>query len=159
MKDDKEKIRLRRKRDQVLAKLDDGAEEKPVKIAWVRPVSGRGREVSVLDAESKNELVMLGNLDRLNESSRKIAEEELGRRYLVPRITRIIRTDVSFGNWYLEVETDLGHRRFLMKDPNTSVVRVTDDTLLIRDVIGNRYEIESLARLDEHSRVALDRII
>jgi len=159
MKDDKGKIRLRRKHDQVLLKSGDDTEEKPVKIAWVRPVSGRGQEVSIIESGSNKELVMLESLDCLDASSRQTAEEELERRYLVPRITRITKTDVNFGNRYFEVETDRGHRKFLVKNPNTCVVRVTDDNLLILDVLGNRYEIVSLSELDADSRVALDRTI
>ena len=159
MKDPTHRIQLSRDHDQVRVTLEDGEEARAVKIVWARPVSGRGREVSILDAENSEELVMLEGLDSLDAASRLVAEEALDLRYLVPCITAINRADVSYGNRYFDVETDRGPRQFLIKDPNANVIHVTDDRLMIRDVIGNRYEIVSVAALDPPSRHALDQVI
>ena len=159
MKHEVENVRLHRTHDQVLATLGEGTEASPVKLAWARPVSGRGREVCILDAATSKELVMLESLDGLDDASRLVAEDALALRYLVPRITSIVRAYVSFGNRYFDVQTDRGPRQFLIKDPNTNVIHVTDDRLMIRDVIGNRYEIASVAALDPRSREALDQVI
>jgi hypothetical protein len=159
MKDPTHRLQLSRDHDQVLVTLEDRDEACPVKIVWARPVSGRGREVSILDAKSNEELIMLESLDRLDKASRLVAEEALDLRYLVPCITAINRADVSYGNRYFDVETDRGPRQFLIKDPNANVIHVTDDRLMIRDVIGNRYEIVSVAALDLPSRHALDQVI
>ena len=149
-------IILYRKLDRLFAKIDD-AEEKPVKLVWARPITGHGQEISIV-GEDKKEICLLKSLDGLDPHSRRIAEEELERRYLVPRITRVIGTKPSYGNRYWHVETDRGQRHFVMKDPSKNVVWVTHDRLIIRDTLGNRYQIESLSRLDAHSRAEVEKV-
>lgn len=147
---------LIRREDQVLARRE--GEWVPVTLVWARPVSGRGQEVCILDKEGK-ELAMVPGLDRLCGDSRRIAAEELEKRYLIPKIHRVPATNAHFGSRYWEVETDCGPRRFLIKDPNASVVWVTSDHIIIKDTMGNRYEIESLAALDDGSRLHVDRVL
>jgi len=152
------KVRLVRKLDGVFASFDGSGEEKPVKLVWARPVSGKGEEVSIV-GKDKTELMMLKNLDCLDATSRKIAEEELAARYLVPKITRVIRTHPSFGNRYWAVETNLGWRSFVMKDPTKNASWLSQDRVIIRDTLGNRYEIESVSKLDVRSRAEVQKVL
>jgi hypothetical protein len=151
-------MKLVRKLDGVFARFGDGKKDMPVRIVWARPVSGKGRELSILDKDKK-EVRMLDSLDCLDPESRQIAREELDKRYLMPKITKVSKTSAHFGNRYWDVETDRGARRFLMKDPNKNVIWVTDDRLIIRDTQGNRYEIESFSALDSRSKFETDKII
>lgn len=158
MKKNRGSVTLRRKMDQLLAKTPDSDEELPAKIVWARPVSGRGQEVSILGTDNR-EIAYLGNLSELDDDSREVAKAELARRYLVPRITRVARADANYGNRYWKVETDRGSRTFLMKDPAANVIRLTEDRLILRDTLGNRYEIESVSALDEASRAFISRVL
>ena len=158
MDDRKDDLRLTRKLDRVYAHFPGNGEPAPVRLVWARPISGKGQEVSVL-SEDKKEIAMIRSLDDLDADSRRIAEAELEQRYLVPKITRVIRTMATFGNRYWAVETDRGHQAFLMKDPNKNAIWVTEDRLILRDTIGNRYEIESLRALDDRSRAEIERVI
>ena len=100
---------LRRQGDRlVLRFVDDGAEDVPVRLVWPRPATGRGAEVSILDVKTRKELVLLRDFDALDDESRGLLDEEMSVRYIIPRITRVIRTDAHFGNRYWEVETDRG---------------------------------------------------
>jgi len=153
-----EKLSLLRKGDQVFARLGDRSEEIPVKLVWVRPISGRGREISVV-GKDKKEIMLLSDSGCLDPDSRAIAEEELERRYLVPKITKVTRTESTFGNRYWDVETDRGLRRFLVTDPNVNVLWLTDDRLVIRDTFGNRYEIDSFSALDKRSKTEIEKVI
>jgi len=148
---------LVRKHDQVFLRGADGSEV-PVRIVWTRPISGRGSEISLLN-EKKKEILMLKSIELLDPDSRTIAESELEHRYLVPRITSVISTSPHFGSRYWDVETNLGRRRFVLKDPNKNAVWVTEDHLVIRDTLGNRYEINPFSRLDDHSRAEVDKVI
>ena len=148
---------LVRKHDQVFLKRADGSEVS-VRVVWTRPISGRGREISLLD-EKKKEVLMLENLDLLDPASRSIVETELEKRYLVPRITRVISTSAHFGSRYFRVETHLGPRHFVLNDPNKNVTWVTADHMVIRDTLGNRYEINPLSGLDARSRAEVDKVI
>ena len=151
-------MRLVRRQDRVYAQLNREEEEVPVKLVWARPVSGKGQEVSVLDNDKK-ELFLLRSLDCLDPDSRRVAEDELDRRYLVPKITRVASTYTNFGARYWHVETDRGCRSFVMKDPSKNVTWVTDDRLIIRDTLGNRYEIESFGGMDPRSRAEVEKVI
>jgi len=151
-------FRLIRKDDQVLLKFADGGEEVPVRMVWVRPISGRGLEVSLLD-EKKKELLMLRSLDALDEESREIAVTELQRRYLVPRIVRVLSTSAHFGNRYWDVDTDRGRRKFVLRDPNKNATWLTEDHLLLRDTTGNCYEVNPFSGLDRHSKEEVWKIV
>jgi len=149
---------LLRKHDQVVIRFADGGDELPVRLTWARPIYGRGCEVSLLD-EHKHEVLTLPGLDCLDVESRRVAEDELTKRYLVARIKRVIHAEAHFGNRYLHVETEQGVRRLAMKDPARNAIWVTDDRLIVRDSLGNRFEVPSFSALDPASRVELMKVI
>ena len=151
-------FKLFRKLDQIFLQYGSDGEARPVKLVWARPVSGQGQEVSVLDNEKK-EILMLFNLDALDLDSRRIVEEALDRRYLMPRITRVLRTHAHIGTRYWHVETNHGPRHFVVRNPNRDVVWVTNDRIVLRDPLGNRFEIPSLTALDAASRAEVDKVI
>jgi hypothetical protein len=151
-------IQLRRQGDQVVLDPGDGKEPKPVKLVWAQPVSRRGGPVSILDAE-KNEIAMLPNLDALDPESRQVAEDELLGRYLVARITRVIRARATYGVRYWHVETDRGERRFAIKHTSKNAIWVTDNHLVLRDTLGCRYEINPFSALDRRSRAEVEKVL
>ena len=134
------------------------AEPVPVTLVWPRPISARGADIAVLDSEGK-ELLLLHSLDETDADSRACIEEELRRRYLICRITRVMAITVQFHDWYWEVETDRGPRQFAMKDPHANTIWNSDDHVIFRDTLGNRYEIPSLRALDPVSRAQVQRMI
>jgi len=149
---------LGRRNDRVVLRPADGTEEITVRLAWVRPVQGRGGEISFLD-EHKHEVALLPGLHCLDPVSRRIAEDELAKRYFIPRIVRVVRTDAHFGNRYWTVVTEIGDRRFVIKDPFRSITWVTRDHMIIRDTLGNRYEINPFSGLDPFSQNEVMKII
>jgi len=158
MTDQKVKVTLRRKKDQVLAKTGGSDEEKPAKIVWARPVSGRGEEVCILDPDNR-EIAFLEDLSQLDPESMAIAKDELHHRYLISRIAKVNEAEANYGNRYWDVETDRGPRRFVMRDPAANAVWLTADRLVLRDTLGNRYEIVSMAALDEASRAFVNNVL
>jgi hypothetical protein len=152
-------VRLLRRADQVFASFEDSSEETEVKPVWARPLSGRGGEVCFLDREKKREVFMLKSLEALDPESRRVAEAELGMRYLVPRVIRVLRTEASCGVRYWHVRTDLGERRFALKHASRNAVWVTPDHLILRDTLGCRYEIKPYSALDAKSKTQVDKVI
>ncbi len=102
---------------------------------------------------------MLPGLNALEEQCAVIATEELEKRYLIPKITQVKKASTCSGNRYMEVETDRGPKTILIKDPNSNVLWFTNDRLMIRDTLGNRFEIASLAKLSDRSQKEIDKII
>ncbi|MDD5674280.1 MAG: DUF1854 domain-containing protein [Chitinivibrionales bacterium] len=142
-------IKLIKKNDQVYAVVE-GNEPQEVRIVYLRPLSGMGREISIIG--KKEELVCVKSLDELDGPSQIIAKQELESAYYLPRITAIAKTETHFGNRYFYVETNKGPAQFLLKNPYVSVRWVTDDEAIIIDAMNNRFHIPSVKNLDPRSR-------
>lgn len=139
----------------------DASMEKPepVRIVWARPLSGRGGPVSVMRAGKKREIAFFPDLNALPDESRRIALEELDAGMVMPKILVINQVKPRFGNYYWDVDTDLGKRRFLLSSPENNSFRPKEDTIVIRDVSGNCYEISRVSALDAASRGEMDRAL
>jgi len=138
--------------------IRDGAEI-AVRLVWARPLTARGGELAIVD-EKKREHALLPGIDALAPDSRAVAERALGERYLIARIVRVHETSVHLGTRYWTVDTDRGPRRFAMREPRKNVHwLVPRQRCLIRDTMGNRYEIEALAALDARSQAEVNRVL
>ncbi len=118
-------------------------------------MSGKGKEISFISNDQQ--YLLIEGLHVLDALSRAIVEEELEKSYFLPKINKIVSTEVFQGNRYFEVDTDKGRCRFIIKNPFTSI-REMAQGVLIRDVVGNQFIIEDLRRLDEKSRRELEKI-
>lgn len=136
-----------------------GSEPQAVRIVWARPLSERGGAVSVMQAGKKREVAFLPTLDVLTEESRRIAEEELAAGTVLPRITAIHGIRPRFGNYYWDVETDLGRRTFVFSSPENNHLRPAPDLIVIKDVNGNCFEINPVSGLSPSSKRELDRVL
>ena len=152
-------VKLRRRGDQLVVYPPGRKEAVPARIVWARPLTGPGGVASILHASKKEEIAILQSFDHLDETSRGVLEEELQRRYFLPSIIRVIKTKAAFGNRYWDVETDCGPRQFLMKSPETNATWLTDDHCILRDTLGNCYEIESIEKLDPESRAKAQSVL
>lgn len=95
----------------------------------------------------------------LDPHSRAIVEDELEKNYFQPEIIEIICTEVFQGNRYFEVITNKGKCKFVIKNPYTSIRKIPGGGLMIRDVVGNQYVINSLDELSDKSRRELEKIM
>lgn len=158
MRDVECEFTLFREADRVFIRFADGGEPTPVKLLWARPISGRGGEVSIV-GEDKEEVAMIENLEALDQDSRRVAEEALWAHYLLPRITRVICAEATFGVRYWHVETTLGERRFALKNADRNAVWLSDDHLVLKDTLGARYEINPFSQLDSRSQAEVEKVI
>lgn len=151
-------VKLERRGDQVVAWDGDG-EPTPVRIVWSRPLTQPNGLISILHAKKKKEVAFFETIDELDADSRAIVLDELSRRYFLPKVLRVLAARATFGNRYWDVETDRGRRQFLMKSPETNAIWVTEDRCILRDTLGNCYEIESMAGLDLQSREKAEMVL
>jgi hypothetical protein len=151
-------FRLVRDADQVSVRFDVDGRKIPVKIACARPISGREELISMLDRDKK-EVAMVESLAALDPESRAVVLEELARRYLFPRITRVRHIEAMFGIQYWQVETTAGERCFALKNDSKNVVWITDQHLVLQDTLGCRYEVRPVSDLDTASRAQLTAAI
>ena len=150
-------LKLLRRGDAIFAESDQ-SEPVEVKLVYARPVSDRSEGISVLSRKEKEEIAWINRLSDLEEPSRSIAREALEERYPICYVESVVHSFVNHGHRYLKVETNRGFRYFNLKEPGKNVTWLSDDRLVIRDSMGNRYEI-SLSKLDEESRARLDKVL
>ena len=128
-----------------------------VKIVKIAPLSSPDEYISFLD--SKNEQIgLLRDLGGLDEGSRRIIEEELNKRYLTFTVREIRSIRIEFGISYWEVETNKGPKDFVARDVHENVLRPAAQRLVILDVEGNRFEIDS-SRLDKKGTGLLNTVL
>lgn len=151
--------RLWRDNGKVLYQDETIAEPQAVRVVWARPLSNRSGPVSILMAEKKKEVAYIPDLAQLPAESRQVALEELGENVVMPVIKEIIRVNPRFGNFYWDVETDMGRRTFLLLSPETNAYRPSPDTVILRDVSGNCYEIQSVSGLSASSWHEMDKVL
>jgi len=138
-------------------RLQGEEEPLPVSIVYLRPLSAR-TEISFFDDDS-HEVLSMESLNELSPACRKLAEAQLAERYHMPQITRVASIETIFGSHYWKVETDKGSCEFAFKEPGKNVTYLNQDHLVLRDAIGNRYEIPSLSQLDANSRRQVNKIL
>ena len=95
--------------------LTDVAGRRHVGVQPVRafPISDPRHGISLCDADG-HEVLWLDDLDDLPEPLRRLLEEDLSRRELVPVLQRIVRISAPVEPSEWEVETDRGPTRFIL---------------------------------------------
>lgn len=121
------------------------------------PVSDPNHGIAICDAAG-HEILWIDNLEDLPGPARRVLEEELARRELMPHIRRIktVSAPVEPSEW--EVETDRGPTRFIL-DSEDNVRRLGEHRAMIVDAHGLRYLIPDLRVLDATSRRLLERYL
>lgn len=155
----KDKFYLSRKGDQVFLRFVGDEAEMPVRILLVAPLSDEQRTVSIMHQTEKRELALLYTLDTIGEKERQIIQNEIKRRYFFPKIQAILDINIHLGDYYWDVLTDRGPRKFLLNSPAMNIRWLSDQRLLLSDSEGIKYELENIQALDHDSRDWVDRIL
>ena len=128
-----------------------GAEPQPVKAIRPLPLSEPHR-VILLDDDNE-EVLRLDDASGLDEEGQRVLAEALDERYYLPNIQAVTKTTTMFGTHYWDVVTDRGEVRFALREPGKNVTWVEPQVrCVIRDTVGNRFQIEDLQQLDPASR-------
>ncbi|MBE6713437.1 MAG: DUF1854 domain-containing protein [Ruminococcaceae bacterium] len=107
--------------------------------------------------EDREELGMIRSLSLLSDEAASLCRAELKKKYFAPKILKIVKLTERFGSSFWDCETDYGLKKFTVKDPHRSILRLGEDRAYVVDVDGCRYEIESLKGMDKksHSKIEL----
>ncbi len=129
-----------------------------LKVAIVRafPLSEPSGFLSVRDDANKEVGLIVDPAD-LSVENRRLVEEDLERRYLVPTVLRIVSAKERFGTVDWTMETDRGVCRFTTRNLRENVQRPAPGRIILSDVDGNRYDIRNLDRLNRESQELLFR--
>jgi len=83
--------------------------------------------------------------------TREILSAELERKYFYFHIKKIKTLKDNRGFTYWTCDTDCGEVTFTVQDTFRSITKISDDKIMIQDVDGCRYGIDSLEALDKKS--------
>ena len=126
----------------------------------VCPLSDPDRYLALRGPEPNGkEFGLLRHWRRLSPDSRRLVEAELERRYLHPRVERIISLKDYSGVQFCVLETDRGVREITLRDVRDNVIYLGATRVLITDAEGNRYDVPDLTALDRASRAFLARVL
>jgi hypothetical protein len=130
-----------------------------VKPVWAAPLSRPKKYLAILDSKGEDVALFTEPENELSSSSFEAVLAEIRRRDLTSRIARIQNVREDNGAAYFAVVTDRGARDFVATNLSTNAIWFGDDRLLFVDTEGNRFEIESLAALDDRSRAFIEGIL
>ncbi|MBM3216669.1 DUF1854 domain-containing protein [Candidatus Poribacteria bacterium] len=127
-----------------------------VTVRRLRPLSDPEHYVSVWIGDDR-EIGIIRDPAELDTDSREIIAEELGLRYFVPVIHRIVKVKERFGVHDWQAETSRGTLTFSVRGLHDNLKQIPPSRLLVTDVRGNRYDIPDVNALDAHSYVQIQR--
>ena len=132
--------------EELVVQLPDGTTHTKVEPVRSFPINETSRYIALLDDEG-NEIGIVEDVKKLTSQSRDVLMEELQKRYFMPKITKINSLEGHFGVTEWNVETAQGDVEFGMRS-RYDIVTLENGRVLIKDVDGNRYEIENYNKLD-----------
>ena len=137
-----------------------GEDYKHVVLRRIMPIDQPLHYISVADQENK-EIAILKSVADLQDSQREIVERELDSRYYSPEVLDLMSVKDKLGYVYMEMrlrnkqgkEYD---KSCAVKDVSRNIRMLSNNSVIIFDVDGNRYIVEDLMQLDKHSIKRLD---
>lgn len=115
------------------------------------PLSHPEAHIVLRDGGGK-ELGVLRHLQDVAPEIRELLSTQLQRRYFLPKIIGLDGITERFGSSVWDLQTDRGSCTVTTRQMNEAVFEIEPGRYIITDVEGNRYEIPSMADLDEDSR-------
>ena len=124
------------------------------------PIKEPMKYISVADHENK-EIGIIRAIEDLKNGQLDIVINELDNRYYAPHVLEILSVKDKLGYVYIEMrvqnKNDKAYtKNCAVKDVNRNIRMLSDTSLIIFDVDGNRYIVDDLDKLDKHSIKRLD---
>ena len=151
-------LELRCEASRLQCRLPGEDDWREVTLVRLFPYSKPREWISVLDKEDK-EVGVLENLEGMSRETRELILGELDRRYLMPRIQRLLSCKRRFNVSQWTADTSRGRVTFMTRGLRDQVQQPLPRHLILTDVEGNRYEIPDVAALDPASRRLIEEQI
>jgi hypothetical protein len=153
------KFKLKREKDGTLTLIRSNKKRsKNVRSVVLNPMSISAKWYE-LQSEDGRTLETIPDLAALDVPTRKLLEEDIRDRYVLPEIKKIVslRQESSISYW--EVETDRGPRDFVIKERLDNIIEDGSGGYSIKDVVGNYFVVKDPGKLDAKSRRLFDKVI
>lgn len=155
---DPSRLRFDKRGDALILTVADDRSYLKVRPVRAFPLTEINEYIGLLDAIAGREIGMLRSLKDLDGCTRQMIQQELTKRYFIPKISRITDARREYGTIYWDVETDRGDRHFIMRGIRDSIHEIEPGRYLMIDIDGNRFEIPQLADLNARSQALWDRL-
>ena len=132
---------------------NDGTEEVSDRIFLYRafPHEFLYEYISVVGEDDK-EIGLIYNIEDFDTDTASLLRREIDRRYYAPVITEIKSVKERYGFSYWKVTASDGRSiSFTMQDTFKNIVHIGDDSIMLIEVDGNRFTIESVSSLGSKS--------
>lgn len=153
------KIELFRREQVLCAHIEGEKCAWNVRPVWASPLSRPDRFLALLDSKDKEFALVINPQQELDAASWTAAQEEMKRRDLTARVTRVESAREEGGAAYFVVETDRGRREFVANNLSTNALYFGESRLILLDVDGNRFDFADLEKLDQRSRDLIDGVL
>ena len=137
-----------------------GEDYKHVVLRRIMPMQQPWNYISVADHENK-EIAILKSVDALPEVQKSVVKTELDNRYYSPEILDVVSVQDKLGYVYMEMR--LKNKKGIeytkncaIKDVSRNIRTLSDNSIIIFDVDGNRYIAPDLSKLSRQSLRKLD---
>ena len=115
--------------------------------------------ISVIDADNK-EIGIIYDIADYDKETEELLRCELERKYYEPKVKSIQSLKERYGFSYWTVITTEDRKiSFTMQDTFRNIIRAGSDKLILLDVDGNRFVIESILGLDKKSHKKIELYI
>jgi hypothetical protein len=138
----------------------DEKEYKHVTLRRTMPIIQPMSYISIADHENK-EIGILRSVNELTDAQQQMVVNELDNRYYSPTILEVLSVKDKLGYVYIEmrVKNKKGTeytKSCAVKDVNRNMRMLTESSMIIFDVDGNRYIVPKINELDKNSIKKLD---
>ena len=137
-----------------------GEDYKHIVLRRIMPIDQPLHYISVADQDNK-EIAIIKAVADLEDTQREIVERELDNRYYSPQVLDIMSVKDKLGYVYMEMrlrnkqgkEYD---KSCAIKDVSRNIRMLSNNSVIIFDVDGNRYVVSDLGALNKQSLRRLD---
>ena len=133
--------------------LNFGGEEKRALLHLLFPYDSPDANISVLDEENR-EIGIIAKLSDFDGDSLAAIKKEIGRKYYVREITKIVELRDRHGITFWRVKCSDNPENiveFSLRDTYGSMFHLSDVRVIISDTDGNRFSITDVTKLDKSS--------
>ncbi|MCL1885042.1 MAG: DUF1854 domain-containing protein [Defluviitaleaceae bacterium] len=141
-----------------------GEDHHHIVLRRIMPMKHPFHYISVATAADGNDYKEIGILkavEELPENQREVVITELDNRYYSPEVLEVVSVQDKLGYVYMEIRLKNKKgveykKNCAIKDVSRNIRMLSDTSVIIFDVDGNRYIIEDLKRLSRQSLRKLD---
>jgi hypothetical protein len=137
-----------------------GEDHSHVILRRIMPMQQPFNYISVADHDNK-EIGILKAVEDLPENQREIVITELDNRYYSPEVLEVVSVQDKLGYVYMELRLKNKKgveykKNCAIKDVSRNIRMLSETSVIIFDVDGNRYIVDDLKRLSRQSLRKLD---